>query len=44
MASGVAGEASRGMRPVAQALEPHQHTLFSHLKCVFKQKFIPKYA
>jgi len=38
------GEASGGMRPGAQALKEHQHTLFRHLKTSFEQKFRLKYA
>jgi len=44
--SGVAmdGGAKGDTRPGAKALEAHQHTLFSHLKTRFKQKFGPKSA
>jgi len=39
MASGLAG--GRGHAPEMQALGAHQHTLFSHLKRIFKRKFRP---
>jgi len=43
-ASGIRKEASGDTRRGAQALEANQHTLFSHLKMIFKQKFRPKSA
>jgi len=42
--SGVAGGASGGTRPEAQALKAHQHAFDSPLKTRLKQKFIPKCA